>query len=228
MTMVTMDIERARMNMVEQQIRPWDVLDSEVLEVFSRMHREQFAPPAFKSLAFSDLEVPLTLGEERTGEVMLSPKLEARMLQAAAVHRNDQALEIGTGSGFMAALLAQHARHVRTVERLPLLAQFAKANLQRAGISNVNVETRDGADPAQLGEGRWDVIVFSGSVAQLDPAWLERLSVGGRLVAVVGEAPVMHLRRVTRRNEKAFEHEDLVETGAPPLVGFARPSRFRF
>lgn len=223
-----MDFERARFNMVEQQVRPWNVLDQDVLELLFRVKREDFVPPAARNLAFSDIEIPLDIGDARTGEQMMSPKLEARIVQAVAPRKHEHVLEIGAGSGYLAALLSHRARQVRTLERLPALARFAADNLKRAGIVNVTVDEKDGSSSLALGDQRYEVIVLSGSVPYLPDAWPQRLAVGGRLIAIVGEAPVMTLRLITRRSETAFTTEDLVETAAKALVGFPRKSQFSF
>lgn len=221
-----MDFERARYNMVEQQIRPWEVLDQEVLDLMLTVRREDFVPPAYRALAFTDMEIPLTVDGERTGENMLAPKIEARLLQALAVRKHEHALEIGTGSGFMAALLAHRARHVTTREIHPTLAAFGRANLERAGLRNALVEQRDGS---QLGAGgHFDVILLSGAVAFVPDAFLQRLTVGGRLAAIVGEAPVMEAQLITRTSDSGFTATNLFETLTRPLVNFPTRDRFRF
>src|SRR3990167_3408066 len=170
---------QARFNMIEQQIRRWDVLDGEVLELLSVVKREDFVPLAHKSLAFADLEIPLPGGQR-----MLSPKVEARLLQDLAIQKTDKVLEIGTGSGYMAALLAHRAQRVISLEILPELAEVARANLAKAGIANVEVHNFDGAKGAS-GEGPFDVILLSGSVAEVPHSLLAQLKVGGRLAAIV-------------------------------------------
>ncbi len=222
----TMDFERARYNMVEQQIRPWDVLDQEVLDLLFVVRREDFVPPVYRAIAFTDMEIPLVLDGARTGECMLSPKLEARLLQNLAVRRHEHVLEIGAGSGYMAALLAHRARHVVSCEIHPGLAAFARANLERAGIRNALVEQRDGAQP--VGAGSFEVILLSGSVPFVPEALLRRLSVGGRLAAIVGEAPAMQAQLVTRTGPDSFTAENLFETAAPRLHGFPEKDGFRF
>lgn len=223
-----MDFETARFNMIEQQVRPWSVLDQDVLDALAAIKREDFVPPAYRAMAFSDLEVPLNVGDERTGESMFSPKVEARMLQALAPRKHEQALEIGAGSGHMAAMLSYRARAVQTLEKHPTLARFATENLRRAGISAVSVEQADGSDPENLPGSQWDLILLSGSVQFLPDAWLQRLKVGGRLAVIVGQQPVMHARLVTRLADDAFDTRTLFETIAPPLHGFARNSSFKF
>ncbi len=221
-----MDFERARFNMVEQQIRTWEVLDQDVLDTLLVVRREDFVPPAYRALAFSDLEIPLNLDGKSTGETMLSPKLEARMLQAVLPEKTHTVLEVGAGSGYMAALLAQFAHQVVTCELREDLCRFATANLRFAGIDNVRVEPRNGLLVAD--EGRFDVVVLSGSVQFVPDALLQRLNLGGRLIAIVGEPPVMSAQRVVRRGEREFFTETLFETSAPPLREFPQRDRFRF
>ena len=222
-----MNFELARHNMVEQQIRPWDVLDPVVLATVAAMHREDFVPAAHRALAFTDMEVPLDIHGQRTGEVMLAPKVEARMLQAANPQPSDSVLEIGSGSGFMAALLARHAQRVVTCEIRADLSAFARSNLARAGFGHVVVEHCNGLD-LLAGAARFNLIVLSGSVAFVPDAVLHALSPGGRVVAIVGEAPVMTAQLITRSSESRFTTEPLFETLASALVGFPPKERFVF
>lgn len=220
-----MDIEKARFNMVEQQIRPWDVLDQDVLDLLFVVRREDFVPPEWRAMAFTDMEIPLTVAGRRTGQVMLAPKVEARLLQSLALTGRESVLEIGAGSGHMAALLAHRSRAVRTLEIDAGLADFARENLRRAGLPAVTVEHADGsAAPAST----YDAIVLSGAVAAVPAAFREALSVGGRLVAIVGEAPVMTARRITRIDATTFSDEPLFDTLATPLAGFPQAERFHF
>lgn len=224
-----MDIERARFNMIEQQIRPWDVLDPDVLSLLSVVKREQFVPAAYRAMAFTDMEIPLVADGRRTGETMLAPKVEARLLQAVMPRRHEQAVEVGAGSGYMAALLGYRARQVVSLELMPELADFAQSNLRAAGVDNVSVENRSGVDPAALfGDTRFDVVVLSGAVAFVPDAWLQQLNVGGRLAAIVGELPVMTAQLVTRTGQTTFETRALFDTVARPLVGFPERDHFRF
>ena len=219
-----MNIEQARYNMIEQQIRPWDVLDANVLALLAMVRREDFVPAAYKALAFVDAEVPLGTGP---GQLMLAPKVEARLLQEAQVQRHERVLEIGTGSGFMAALLAHRALSVISLERDGALARQAVANLRRAGVLNASVREGDGA-AGLPGDGPFDVIMLSGSVAELPQNLLEQLKPGGRLLAVVGQEPVMRAVRVTRMSATALQAQDLFDTVAPRLTGFDEPTRFSF
>ena len=217
-----MNIEQARFNMIEQQIRPWDVLDQGVLSLLSVVKREDFVPPAYRSMAFVDTEVPLP-----NGQSMLAPKVEARLLQEVAVQRHERVLEIGAGSGYMAALLAHKAQHVTTVEIDPELATFATENLRRAWVMNVTVVQAD-ASKALPVEGPFDVIVLSGSVAEVPRSLLGQLKPGGRLTAIVGQLPVMQAVLMTRGPESGFARVELFDTVAPRLAGFGEPSRFTF
>ena len=220
------NVERARFNMIEQQIRPWDVLDPAVLELLAVVKREDFVPPAYRALAFVDTEVPLPTSDGAR-EVMLAPRVEARLLQELSVARHETVLEIGAGSGFMAALLAHKARQVISLEVHPELARFAADNLARAGVRSASVRQIDGA-AGLPGEAPFDVILLSGSVASVPPALLAQLKVGGRLAAVVGQLPVMRAVRITRVDEHAFASADLFDTVAPRLHGFDEPTRFQF
>ena len=219
-----MDVEQARFNMVEQQIRPWDVLDQDVLDLLRELRREDFVPEEHRSLAFSDMEIPLG-----HGEVMLSPKFEATILQEVGVKAGDRVLEVGTGSGFMTALLARMANRglVRSVDIVPEFVARAEAILKRHGINNVVLEVGDAAQGWPQG-GPYDIVVLTGSVPVLPAAFLASLKVGGRLFAVVGEAPVMEARLITRVAEDAYRTANLFETVIPPLKNAMQPQRFVF
>jgi protein-L-isoaspartate(D-aspartate) O-methyltransferase len=217
-----MNLEQARFNMIEQQIRPWNVLDDGVLELLAVVKREDFVPLAHKALAFMDMEIPL--GQ---GQVMLAPRVEARMLQELQVQRHEHVLEVGAGSGFMAALLAHRARQVVSLEILPTLAKMAQQNLHRAAVMNATVRCANGA-AGLAGEGPFDAIMLSGSVAAVPQALLEQLKVGGRLIAIVGDEPVMRARLYTRADTRAWSQADLFDTVAPRLRGFPESERFSF
>lgn len=223
------DLEHARFNMIEQQIRPWDVLDTSILALLSVVRREDFVPLAHKALAFVDMQIPLHSGPQaaQLGQAMLEPKVEARLLQDLHVAPGDKVLEVGTGSGYMAALLANRAQRVISLEIDPELARTARANLQRAGITNVEVRETDGAKGLPA-EAPFDVIVLSGSVAEMPQALLAQLKVGGRLFAIVGFEPVMRATLVTRTGDASFTTTQPWDTVAPRLAHFAEPSRFHF
>ena len=217
-----MNLEQARFNMIEQQIRPWDVLDAEVLHLLSVVKREDFIPLAHKALAFVDMQIPL--GQ---GQFMLAPRVEARMLQDAMVQKHEKVLEIGAGSGFMAALLAHRAQSVITLEINPELAAMARTNLQKAGIHNAEVRQLDGAKGVPA-EGPFDVIILSGSVAEVPASLLAGLKTGGRLLAVVGNEPMMRATVITRTGDAEFKTSEPWDTIAPRLLNFPEPSTFSF
>jgi protein-L-isoaspartate(D-aspartate) O-methyltransferase len=221
-----MNNDIARFNMIEQQIRPWEVLDGEVLSLLSVVKRENFAPLAHKALAFVDMEIPLKDGKQ-TSQVMLAPRVEARFLQDADVKRTDKVLEIGTGSGYMAALLAHQAASVLSFEIDATLAQQARTNLQAAGVHNVEVREADGSQGAPS-EGPFDVIMLSGSVPDVPQVLLNQLSVGGRLLAVVGQDPVMRATIFTRTADQQWQTSEPWDTVAPRLQGFPEHNRFSF
>ncbi|MFM9902016.1 MAG: protein-L-isoaspartate O-methyltransferase family protein [Polaromonas sp.] len=231
-----MNYEQARFNMIEQQIRPWEVLDSQILSLLAIIQREDFVPTAHRSLAFVDMEIPLsTASQDHPAPCMLSPKVEARILQDLAVQKHETVLEIGTGSGYMAALLGHRGRHVTTLEIDPVLAASARINLQRGGIANAEVVVADGAGylsgAFQNNEalaGPFDVVVLSGSVAAVPQAFLALLRVGGRLCTIVGDEPVMRATLVTRVAEDAWRTTQAWDTVAPRLLNFPEPSKFSF
>ena len=217
-----MNIEQARFNMIEQQIRPWEVIDPQVLDLLFVVKREDFTPPAYRALAFADMEIPIG-----HGQVMLAPKIEAKLLQELAVGKGERVLEIGTGSGYMAALLAARAGEVISLEIQPGLADQARRNLEAAGIANVRVEVANGATGWPQ-SGPYDAIVLSGAVTQIPVEILAQLRVGGRLAAVVGEAPVMTAQLVTCEAEGVFHTVNFFETVIPPLSGMQPRDPFDF
>ena len=222
--------EHARFNMIEQQIRPWEVLAPQVLELLSRIHREAFVPPAHRSLAFADMELPLT-HPAMEGQCMLAPKVEARLLQDLDLKPADKVLEIGSGSGHMAALLASLSRSVVSIEIDPVLAATARENLRNAGITNVEIKQADAAAQGFAAcsvNGPFDAILLSGSVAEIAPALLALLAPGGRLAAIVGQEPMMRATIVTRTGDASFQTAQPWDTVAPRLLNFPEPSRFRF
>ena len=217
-----MNVEQARFNMIEQQIRPWDVLDTSVLSLLSMVRREDFVPAAYKALAFVDCEVPLP-----DGQCMLAPRVEARLLQELKVQRHETVLAIGAGSGFVAALLGHRAQRVITIDNRPALVALAAGNLRRAGASNVEVREADGRQGLP-GEGPFDAIMLSGSVAHVPQALLDQLKVGGRLIAIEGAEPVMRATLYTRTSASAMAKIELFDTVATRLDGFAEATRFHF
>lgn len=217
-----MNLEQARNNMVEQQIRTWEVLDQDVLDLLYVVPREEFVSEKHRALAFSDLQIPI--GE---GGRMWEPKLEARVLQEMHLKKTDRVLEVGTGSGYFAALLAHCAAHVRSVEIKPALVQLGKHNLERHRTENVTLEVGDAAH-GWPGHAPYDAIVLTGSTPVLPPSLQQQLAVGGRLFAVVGERPVMTARLVTCTAPGAFHAADLFETVIDPLANAEQRPRFRF
>jgi protein-L-isoaspartate(D-aspartate) O-methyltransferase len=217
-----MNFEQARFNMVEQQIRPWEVLDPAVLALLFEVKRERFVPAPHASLAFADMEIPIG-----HGEAMMQPKVEARILQELAVRPEDTVYEVGTGSGYLTALLARRARHVTSAEIHADLHAQGAANLARAGVANVTLLQGDSAR-APLGESAWDVIVLTGSTPELPQAFVDRLNPGGRLFAVVGDAPVMKAVVLTREAGGGVRRTEVFETLLKPLVNAQSPARFRF
>ena len=217
-----MNLEQARTNMVEQQIRTWEVLDQDVLDLLYLVPREDFVPEKHRALAFSEIEIPL--GE---GERMWQPKIEARVLQELNIRKTDRVLEVGTGSGYLAALMSHRASQVFSVEIHPALAQFGRANLERHGADNVTVQIGDAAR-GWPSHAPYDVIVLTGSTPLLPRSFVEQLAPAGRLFAVVGEPPVMTARLVVATMPGAWRSSDLFETVIAPLVNAEHPPRFRF
>ena len=217
-----MNVEQARFNMIEQQIRPWDVLDPAVLELLQVVHREDFVPPAHRAQAFVDVELPLTATRR-----MLAPKVEARLLQELKVQRHEKVLEIGAAVGHLAALLSHKAQRVIALEPDAGLAAAAQANLRQAGVMNVTVLAQDGAGGLPA-EAPFDAILLSGSVASVPQALLDQLKTGGRLVAIVGEEPVMRAVLITRTGAGDFRRVELFDTVADRLPGFAEAPAFSF
>ena len=225
-----MNIEQARFNMIEQQIRPWDVLALDILDLLFVVKREEFVPPVYKDLAFFDTEIPLPCGEN-----MLTPKYEARILQEANIKKHENVLEIGAGSGYMAALLAHRARHVTTLEIEPELKALAEKNLAAYGTANVDVVLGDGAQGwAGNAKGNanncapFDVIVISGSLPVLPDTFLQQIKIGGRIIVTLGEEPVMTTQVITRVSDNRFETVKLFETSIKPLRHAVTPSHFKF
>lgn len=217
-----MNLEKARFNMVEQQIRPCNVLDQEVLDLLAIVKREAFVPAAYRALAFADAEIPLG-----HGAAMLAPVIEAKILQALHLRKSDKVLEIGTGSGYMAALLGARTDHVYSVEIVPELAARARENLKGQDVDNVTVEEGDGA-LGWAAHAPYDVIVLSGSTPVLPDAFLQQLKIGGRLFAVVGEAPVMQAQLVTCVAEGRYQTANLFETSIAQLKNSQQRERFVF
>jgi protein-L-isoaspartate(D-aspartate) O-methyltransferase len=216
-----MDVEQARFNMVEQQVRTWEVLDPDVLDLLFVVRREEFVPAAYRALAFADLEIPLGDGER-----MWTPKMEARVLQELELKPSETVLEIGTGSGYFTALLSKRAGEVVSVEINARLLAEGKAHLAAAGVRNARAQAGDGA--RGWGSETYDAIVLTGSTPVLPESWLKQLRPGGRIFAVVGDAPVMKARMTRWTAPGAIAHEDLFETVVAPLKNAPQPARFVF
>ncbi len=217
-----MDLEQARFNMVEQQIRPWDVLDQTVLDLLFKLRREEFVPAPYRSLAFVDMEIPLGHGES-----MWSPKLEARCVQSLQLGKTDKVLEVGTGSGYLTALLASLAGHVHSVEIHADFLKEAEARLKAHGFGNVSLEAGD-ASRGWANHAPYDVIVVTGSLPVMPDSLPAQLAPGGRLFAVVGDDPVMQAQLVTCASRGVYRSENLFETSLKPLVNAPQPERFVF
>ena len=220
-----MNTEQIRFNMIEQQIRPWNVLEKDVLDLLTVVKREAFVPAEHKNLAFFDTEIPLA-----DGEFMFAPKVEARILQEVAVQKTDRVLEIGTGSGYMAALLAHQAEHVTTVEINPTLLALAEQNLSAYGIKNVDVVLADGSEGwnSADSQAKFDVIVVSGALPVVPDALLKQLKVGGRLGVIIGTEPVQTFQVITRIDENTLETKAVFELLVKPLVTRTVTSQFTF
>jgi len=214
--------EQARFNMVEQQIRPWQVLDPHVLTVLSNVPRELFVPQAYQALAYTDTDIPLGHGQS-----MVPPRVDARLMHDLQLTGVEKVLEIGTGSGYLAALLAGRAQRVVSLEINPELASTARSNLQRAGITNVDVRVADGSTGASA-DAPFDAIVLGGSVAEVPQVLLQQLKVGGHLIAIVGQDPILVATLYTRTTDASWNSKALWDTAAPRLQGFTEPTRFKF
>jgi len=221
-----MNLEQARTNMVEQQIRTWEVLDQDVLDLLYVVPREEFVPEKHRALAFSDMEIPIEEGV-KGGARMWQPKMEARVVQELAIRRTDRVLEVGTGSGYLTALMSHRASRVFSVELKTPLAAFGRANLERHGADNVTLEIGDAAR-GWPSHAPYDVVVLTGSTPILPASFIEQLAPGGRLFAVVGEPPAMTARIIVATAPGAWHGTELFETVIAPLVNAERPPRFRF
>lgn len=217
-----MNFEQARFNMVEQQIRPWQVLDKDVLHVLSHVQRELFVPVAYQAMAYTDMELPLAHGQH-----MSAPRVDARLMHDLHLNGSEKVLEIGTGHGYLTALLASRAQRVISLEQHADLAARARENLQRAGITHADVRVANGCE-GLAAEGPFDAIVLGGSVAHVPQALLDQLTLGGRLLAIVGSELTFSATRFTRTSDTHWESQKLWDGQAPGLEGFAEPSRFHF
>ena len=217
-----MNVEQARFNMIEQQIRPWDVLDTSVLDLLSVVRREDFVPAAHQAQALMDLEIPLG-----NGRSLLAPRVEARLVQDLSLSKRDTVLQIGATTGYVTALLAHKAQRVIGLEAQAELASVARGNLRKAGVNNAEIVQADGTQ-GLAAQAPFDAILLTGSVAQVPQALLDQLKVGGRLLAIVGQEPVMQATLFTRVADGQFSRQELFDTVAARLPGFSEPSRFQF
>jgi len=217
-----MNYEQARNNMIEQQIRTWEVLDQGVLELLARLHREDFMPAPYQSLALADMSIPLG-----HGEVTMAPKLEARVIQSLAIRPADRILEIGTGCGYFTGLLALSGKEVYSIDIYNDFTESAGAALGRHGIDNVNLHTGDGLTGFPQ-EAPYDVIAVTGSLPVYDPVFEQQLAPGGRLFVIVGDSPIMEACLITRTGQEEWSMETLFETDLPPLVGAHKSATFEF
>lgn len=216
-----MDTDFARQQMVEQQVRAWDVLDPDVLQVLKDIPREQFVPIGYESIAFADTEIPIG-----HGQTMMTPTLEGRVLQALKPAPGDQVLEVGTGTGFLTACLAGLATHVTSVDIYDDFLATARANIEDSGLADVTLLQMDATE--SLPEGFFDVIAVTGSIETFDRRFVEALAPGGRLLVVVGAGPAMDARLVTRTGDNEWESDSLFETTLAPLVNGLQPPQFSF
>lgn len=219
--MSEIDFEQARFNMIEQQVRPWEVLDQRVLDVLAEVPREDFVPVRYRRLAFSDVSIPL--GRD---QIMMTPKVEGRLLQAIAVSPSDRVLEIGTGSGYLTACLARLAAEVHSVDIFSEFIEAARQKLKTHGIQNTRLHTGDAAH--RWGDRSYDVIALTGSLRMRPETWPRQLKLGGRLFVVVGQSPIMEALLITRVNAREWTEESLFDTDLPPLLNAEKPSAFEF
>ncbi|HAS51297.1 MAG TPA: protein-L-isoaspartate O-methyltransferase [Gammaproteobacteria bacterium] len=219
--MTAFNFEQARFNMIEQQIRPWEVLDQRALDTLTRIPREDFVPKRYRHLAFSDVAIPIG-----HGEIMLKPVVEGRLLQALALQPTDHVLEVGTGSGYLTACLARLSAGVVSVDLIPDFIEDARRKLKAQGLNNVMLHVGDAS--RGWGTHRYDAIAVTGSVATVDNAWRQSLNPGGRLFIVVGQPPVMEALLITRVGEQEWTRESLFDTELPPLRGAAPIKTFEF
>ena len=217
-----MNYEQARFNMIEQQVRTWEVLDQRVLDMLSIVHREDFMPAQYKKLALSDINIPLA-----HGQVTMQPKVEARLVQALQINEQDHILEIGTGCGYLTAILSKFGRQVTSIDIFNDFTEAAKIRLAANQINNAELITNDGIN-AWPELAPYDVIVVTGSIPIANKIMEEQLKIGGRLFAIIGDSPVMEATLVTRIDEVQWTRESLFETDLPPLIGTKVANKFKF
>ncbi len=216
-----MKTDYARQQMVEQQVRAWEVLDPDILDVLKELPREQFVPACYETLAFADTEIPIG-----HGQFMMTPTIEGRVLQALSPRAGEDILEVGTGTGFLAACLARLSASVTSLDIYDDFLKLAEANLEDAGIENVELVSMDATE--SLPDAQFDAIAVTGSIEVFDPRMVMALKPGGRLFVVVGHEPAMEARLVTRTGDNDWRTESLFETSLTPLINAALPPQFSF
>ena len=217
-----MDIEQARLNMIEQQIRPWEVLNQDILDLLNEIQREEFIPDSYANLSFADTRIPI--GHEQT---TMTPKVEARLLQSLAIKSYETVLEIGTGCAYLTALLAKSAKAVNSIDIFPDFIDTAQSKINKTGLNNVKLESCDAYSLLDRTE-KYDIVVITASLPTLDERFIELLNEGGRLFAIIGESPAMEACIITKQNNASWSKESLFETDLPALIGAEKKETFEF
>jgi len=217
-----MDIEQARFNMIEQQIRPWEVPDQDVLDLLNEIHREEFIPDAYKDLSFADMRIPI--GHEQT---TMMPKVEARLLQSLRLKADETVLEIGTGCGYLTTLLAKSAKHVKSIDIYPDFIVAATDKIIKTGLTNIELECADAYSLLDKSE-KYDVLVLTASLPKMDEQFLNLLNNSGRMFAIIGESHAMEACVLTKQENGAYSKESLFETDLPALIGSEQKEKFVF
>jgi protein-L-isoaspartate(D-aspartate) O-methyltransferase len=219
---MNMDIEQARLNMIEQQIRTWEVLDLDVLNLLNEIHRENFIPDDYQELAFADTRIPI--GHEQT---TMTPKVEARLLQSLSISPEETILEIGTGCGYLTTLLAKSSKHVRSIDIYPDFIEAAKEKISKTSLNNIELDSADAYSLLDQSD-KYDVVVFTASLPKLDERFLDLLNDNGRMFVIVGESPVMEALLIKKQSDSAWSQESLFETDLPALIGAEQNNTFEF
>ena len=219
---MSLNLETARFNMIEQQIRPWEVLDQDVLDLLNEIHREDFVPEAYRNLAFADVRIPI--GHEQT---TMTPKVEARLLQSLDLQGNESVLEVGTGCAYLTALLASSAKSVKSIDIFPDFIESAKSKLAKTGLDNVEFECVDIYSMLEQLDN-YDIVVITASLPRMDDRFLSLLNENGKMFVIVGESPVMEARLVITRNGSSSSYQSLFETDLPALIGAEHAETFEF
>lgn len=217
-----MDIEQARSNMIEQQIRTWEVLDIDVLDLLNEIHREEFIPDAYQELSFADTRIPI--GHEQT---TMTPKVEARLLQSLSVNPDETVLEIGTGCGYLTTLLAKSAKHVKSIDLFPDFIKTAHDNIIKTGLTNIELESTDAYSLFDQAE-KYDVLVLTASLPEMDERFINLLNDGGRMFAIIGDSPAMEACVLTKESGTKYSKTSLFEIDLPALIGAEQKEVFEF